>query len=63
MGIKCCKDCDDRHPNCHSTCERYLAEKKEHERQREVAQKQRNIHNMMISYSINAKKRYWKGDR
>lgn len=27
--IKCCKDCTERsvEPNCHDTCERYLAEK------------------------------------
>lgn len=25
--IKCCKDCKERHLNCHSECERYLAEK------------------------------------
>jgi hypothetical protein len=25
--IKCCKDCEERHLNCHSECERYLTEK------------------------------------
>lgn len=25
--IKCCKGCTDRHEGCHSTCERYIAEK------------------------------------
>lgn len=27
--IKCCKDCQDRAVGCHSTCERYKAEKAE----------------------------------
>lgn len=32
--MACCKDCKDRvpFPNCHSTCERYLNEVKEHKR-------------------------------
>ena len=25
--IRCCKDCKERHPICHSECERYMAEK------------------------------------
>lgn len=29
-----CKDCPDRHPLCHSECEKYLAYKAEREEQR-----------------------------
>lgn len=25
--ISCCKDCEERHPLCHSECERYITEK------------------------------------
>ena len=25
--IKCCKDCTERNPTCHGSCERYLEEK------------------------------------
>ena len=31
MG-NCCKDCPDRFIGCHSTCERYISAKKEHDR-------------------------------
>lgn len=27
MNIRCCKDCKDRHMNCHSTCKQYIEEK------------------------------------
>ena len=27
--IKCCKNCPERHLHCHSTCEKYIGEKKE----------------------------------
>ena len=29
MGIKCCKDCPDRHVGCHGTCEKYKKERAE----------------------------------
>lgn len=35
MPIRCCKDCEDRQLHCHSTCERYIQEKREHDRLRE----------------------------
>ena len=27
--IKCCKDCKERHLHCHSTCKKYIYERKE----------------------------------
>lgn len=30
-----CKDCKDRHINCHATCEAYITAKKEHEQNKE----------------------------
>lgn len=32
MGLFTCKDCPNRHYECHSKCEKYLREKEEHER-------------------------------
>ena len=29
--ITCCYRCEDRHPNCHSECETYKKQKKDHE--------------------------------
>lgn len=26
MGIKCCKDCQDRHIGCHRSCPEYIAQ-------------------------------------
>lgn len=26
-GIKCCYQCPDRYPGCHSKCDKYIAEK------------------------------------
>ena len=34
MPIYSCKDCTDRHPTCHSTCEKYLGEKAEDEKRK-----------------------------
>lgn len=33
-----CKDCTDRHPCCHSTCQKYLQEKARNEEVRKKAQ-------------------------
>lgn len=40
--IKCCKDCNDRYPGCHSHCARYINEKAEDEAQKEQ-QRQRQF--------------------
>lgn len=34
--IKCCKECRDRHENCWTGCEKYLAEKQEHQRMKKI---------------------------
>lgn len=36
-----CKGCEERHLKCHSSCERYLAYRKELERVREAKNKER----------------------
>ena len=38
-----CKDCQQRHPGCHSKCETYKKEKAEHEAQLEAARRERNV--------------------
>lgn len=45
--IRCCAHCvpPERHPGCHGRCEKYLAEKEEHEKKRVAyieAEKKRN---------------------
>ena len=38
-----CKDCPDRHINCHSSCERYAEYKKKNNEQREKDYKERLV--------------------
>lgn len=33
--IKCCKDCKDRHPACHDSCDKYQKEKTESNKARD----------------------------
>lgn len=44
MGIKCCKDCPDRHVGCHGTCERYKAERAEMDRLKERMKNDDDFH-------------------
>ena len=32
--ITCCKDCPDRYPGCHSSCEKYKAQRAEYDAQK-----------------------------
>ena len=43
--IKCCKECvaPKRHPGCHGTCEEYLAERAEYEKQKEIYDHSRRV--------------------
>ena len=34
--INTCMDCEDRHPACHDTCEKYQAAKAEHEKRKQA---------------------------
>ncbi len=42
-----CKDCKDRHKNCHSTCEKYISLKSENDRIAKKVQKDNKL-----SYSV-----------
>lgn len=39
-----CKNCNERHVGCHSTCEKYIAEKAENERIRQLKLKESQGH-------------------
>jgi hypothetical protein len=43
MAIFSCKGCPDRHPGCHSTCQKYLEEKAQYEELRAENAKKRAI--------------------
>lgn len=34
MAIKCCRGCEERSPGCHSTCEKYIQERSEYEKEK-----------------------------
>ena len=52
MAITCCKNCvpPKRHPGCHGTCEQYLKEKAEYERQKEYAKAHKTV--MLTNYDF-----------
>lgn len=51
-----CKDCTNRHIGCHSTCERYISEKAENDRLRELEHKRRNDENSLNSSGFSNKR-------
>ena len=52
MAITCCKNCGppQRHPGCHGTCEQYLKEKAEYEKQKEYAKAHKTV--MLTNYDF-----------
>lgn len=47
-----CKDCTERHVGCHTTCEKYKAEKAEHEAKHEAEYKERLERRIANDYII-----------
>lgn len=56
--IRCCKDCQDRCLHCHSICEKYIAEKKEHDKQRK--EQQETHYADYFDYKQSLKRKYWR---
>lgn len=56
-GIHCCKDCTDRQIGCHSTCEKYIQSKEEHEEKRAFLREQKQKQTSYISYVAEVKQR------
>lgn len=61
MSIKfSCKGCTERHVGCHSTCEKYIAEKAENDRLRELSAQNRtsiSLHSNGTMYSGKSSRR------
>ena len=51
--ILCCKDCQDRAINCHSTCEKYLREAEQNRIQREQKHKFNEGNVSVLEYKRN----------
>lgn len=54
MRIKCCKNCEERKLKCHSTCTKYIEEKKSFEQEKIKMINQRKVINDI--YMIKSKK-------
>lgn len=59
MGIKCCKDCQDRHIGCHGSCQRYLDEAKAANEERERRWKEKKGENAADAVLNAAARRVW----
>ena len=57
---KCCKDCENRTPSCHCTCEDYAEYKKEMAEFKAAIEKEKDKQRVMSSYiKDNYRKRKW----
>ena len=59
MGIKCCKDCAERHIGCHGSCQRYLDEAKDANAERERLRKQKKSQNEADAVLHIAARKMW----
>ena len=53
--IECCYRCEKRHERCHSTCEEYAKQKKDHEEYLDYIKKEK----MYNYYMFDFRKRYF----
>lgn len=59
MGIKCCKDCTERHIGCHGSCQRYLDEVEATNAERERLRKQKKGENEADAVLHIAARKMW----
>lgn len=55
--IKCCKGCEERHPNCWSECEKYIEARKKLDEENAKIREEKSKLNLMDEYARDAK---WK---
>ena len=58
---KHCRDCEERHSGCHSTCEKYLEAKEQHEQRKEKIEEAKSQYRLVRAYSYDKKNRERKG--
>ena len=59
MGIKCCKDCQDRHIGCHGSSQRYLDEVEAANAERERLRKEKKGQNEADAVLHIAARKMW----
>ena len=47
-----CKDCEDRHPACHSSCEKYLKAKTDWDNKRETIREAKKDARLFTDYKV-----------
>lgn len=53
MGkINCCRDCPNRYPACHDTCETYQEQKAEYLENKRFINRQKYKEDLIVSYTI-----------
>lgn len=62
-GIKCCYQCPDRYAGCHSKCEKYIAEKKQWEEDKEKMKAQMENIGPTSKYAYDINFMYGRGRR
>ena len=50
-----CKDCPDRHPGCHSVCEKYIADKEEWNNIKAKMAKEKHDFNLTVGNHLQRK--------
>ena len=50
--IKCCKNCPDRHENCHSVCDRYKSERVELDKLNAKMHEEKRKNNLIMSHQM-----------
>lgn len=51
--VKCCKDCEKRHKNCHSTCKVYKKEAEDTRKENRWLQEQKEANDNINGYEYN----------
>lgn len=50
MAIYSCKDCTERKLGCHATCEKYIKDKMEHDKLKELIKKEEDVDNCIMHH-------------
>lgn len=63
MLINCCKDCEERHPKCHATCERYNGQREMLRKEAEARQAERILDDAINENKAKTKDRWRRGHK
>ena len=56
--ITTCKDCEERHPACHDTCEKYREQKQKFQQEKEFIAHAKEKENVYYDYKRKKNKKY-----